>query len=59
MEIEVFFAHLHKKPPLQIDLSEHTEAKWVTHDEAKSFPLIHGGREVLESCLQKRLLSFI
>jgi ADP-ribose pyrophosphatase YjhB (NUDIX family) len=42
------------KPMLHLNLREHTEAKWVTHEEALHFPLIQGGKKILEYCLQKQ-----
>lgn len=35
------------KPSIDLSLAEHTEALWVTADEAFQFPLIRGGRETL------------
>ena len=42
------------EPTLRLDLREHTEALWLTHQEALKLPLIHGGEKILEYCLQKR-----
>lgn len=44
--------HMHKivldeKPDLKIHHDEHTEARWVTIDEALKLPLIPGGEEAL------------
>ncbi|QVL57224.1 MAG: NUDIX hydrolase [Simkaniaceae bacterium] len=41
------------EPPLDLDLREHTEALWLSHQEALKLPLIHGGARILEYCLQK------
>ncbi|MCB1109503.1 MAG: NUDIX hydrolase [Chlamydiia bacterium] len=41
-----------QKPQLRIHLEEHTEGRWVTHKEAKILPLIDGGEQVLDLCLE-------
>lgn len=54
-DFTVYHCTFEKRPTLQIHLKEHTEGRWVTHKEATTFPLIAGGREVLDYCLQKRV----
>ncbi len=44
----MFFAPLTEKPQLNIDLSESSEALWVTQEEASRLPLIGGGKIVLD-----------
>lgn len=53
-DFTVYYCTLERKPTLQIHLKEHTEGRWVTHEEARALPLIAGGSEVLDYCLQKR-----
>ena len=53
-DFTVYHCSFNEKPPLEIHLIEHTEARWVTHDEVSKLPLIHGGDKVLDYCLQKR-----
>ncbi len=48
-----------KEPTLHLNLREHTEARWATHNEALLLPLINDSAEVLEYCLQKQRESLI
>lgn len=53
-DFTIYHCLFNMEPTLDLDLREHTEAKWVTHEEALHFPLIHGGEKILEYCLQKQ-----
>lgn len=53
-DFAVYACHFKERPPLKIHLREHTEGRWVTHDEAQELPLIPGGPQILRACLQKR-----
>ncbi|MCB1085040.1 MAG: NUDIX hydrolase [Chlamydiia bacterium] len=52
-DFSIYHCTFPKKPLLHIDPREHTEARWVTHEEAKDLPLIHGGETILDYCLKK------
>lgn len=49
-DFSIYHCLFKKKPTLHLDLREHTEAEWVTYEEALCLPLIHGGAQILESC---------
>ena len=53
-DFTVYHCIFEKRPQLQIHLQEHTEGRWVTHEDATTLPLIAGGNTVLDYCLQKR-----
>lgn len=53
-DFTVYHYNFDKEPTLNLRLEEHTEARWVTHEEMHLLPLIHGGSEILSTCLQKR-----
>ena len=53
-DFSIYHCVFKSEPELHLDQREHTEAKWVSHKEAFQFPLIHGGRKILEYCLQKQ-----
>jgi len=44
-------------PKVVLNLNEHTEAKWVTYEEAKKMPLIIGGLKTLDHliCVKKNI----
>jgi len=48
---------LEKAPLIQLEPQEHTEAKWLTVEEALKLPLIIGGAEILKA-YQSRICSF-
>ena len=52
-DFSIYHCIFQHKPPLHLDLVEHTEAKWCTLAEAYALPLIHGGAKVLELCQAK------
>ena len=51
-DFTVYHCNFYEKPSLQLHLEEHTEARWVTHKEAEQLPLIDGGEQILDLCLQ-------
>ena len=53
-DFTIYFLRLEKRPSITLQKDEHVDSVWTTHDEAISFPLIDGGSEVLDYCLQKR-----
>lgn len=58
-DFTIYCCNFQVKPELIVHQKEHTEGKWVTHEEAMTLPLIHGGSQILEYCLQKRMQSRI
>ena len=44
-------------PKIKLNLDEHTEAKWVTYDEAKQMPLILGGLKTLDYLIYLKSLN--
>lgn len=46
----IFYSHLSKKPKITLDLKEHSEAKWVTYNEAIKLDLIGGAKETFIYC---------
>jgi len=44
----IFHLRLNSFPPIELNLNEHREARWVTPKEAFDLPLIIGGKEILE-----------
>lgn len=53
-DFAIYHAPFEKEPALHLDLNEHTEALWVTHDEALQLPLIQGGDRILNYCKKSR-----
>lgn len=51
----MFFVLLQELPLLNLELTEHDEARWVTYLEALQFPLIKGGKEALNYYQEFRL----
>lgn len=49
-DFDIYHAPFTEKPELKLNLEEHTEGAWVTHEETKNLPLIHGGGHILEYC---------
>ena len=47
----VYQCTFRSKPPFKLN-QEHSEGRWVTFDEAFALPLIHGGKQILDSCAQ-------
>jgi mutator protein MutT len=47
-----FRKRFEKLPEIDLNLIEHTEARWITIDEALTYPLIYGGTEALLSYQQ-------
>lgn len=52
-DFSIYHCSFKTKPILSLDLREHTEYQWLSHKEALNLPLIHGGKKILEYCLQK------
>jgi len=48
----IFRYRFQHQPQLDVCLLEHTEAKWLTLDEAHALPLIDGGKAVIEFCYE-------
>lgn len=46
----IFYKSFKTLPKVQLELTEHVDAKWVTHEESSRLHLISGGQEVLEYC---------
>jgi 8-oxo-dGTP pyrophosphatase MutT (NUDIX family) len=53
-DFSIYYCFFQEMPMLHLDQREHTEYKWIIHEEALKLPLIHGGEKILEYCLQKR-----
>ena len=53
-DFSIYHCSFTVKPSLYLNLREHTEGRWWTHQEAFVAPLIAGGKKVLDYCLQKR-----
>jgi len=44
-------------PKIVLNLNEHTEAKWVTYEEAKKMPLILGGLKTIDHLIYVKNLN--
>ncbi len=49
----IFFSKFDHEPELNIDMEAHTEAKWVTKEEALDLPLIGGGMALMDHLLEE------
>jgi 8-oxo-dGTP diphosphatase len=52
IQFHVFKATLSEFPKLKLKLDENTDALWLTHHEALKLPLLGGGKEILDFCLE-------
>ena len=50
----VFRKPFSRRPAFDLDLSEHTEARWLTPAQILLLPLIHGGAEALQFYTQRK-----
>lgn len=46
----IFYSHLNEKPKITLDLKEHSEARWVTFNDAIKLDLIGGAEETFIYC---------
>lgn len=53
IEFHIFQSQFSMRPPINLKLDENTDALWSTHEEAMELPLLGGGLEILNYCMQK------
>ena len=53
IQFHVYHAFFDVAPDINLKMDENTEASWVCHEEALKLPLLSGGSEILDFCMNK------
>jgi len=51
IQFHVYKSKLKKRPEMKLKMDENTHALWLFHHEAIDLPLLGGGKEILDYCL--------